>query len=133
MSSSFFILRPFLFGLHSFKWLMVQSMDPYALLPSLLEGLLEAFSSSPPLPFTFILVTNLFTLSTLFTLRSSTYNSHREHVGPSVQYSHLNSNRCVTETYRRLIHEYVWCHLTFRQCRFDISVNMARRGVLLGS
>ena len=35
--STFF---PFLFGLHSFEWLMVQSMDPHALLPSLLRGLL---------------------------------------------------------------------------------------------
>ena len=26
--------------LHSFEWLMVQSMDPHALLPSLLGGLL---------------------------------------------------------------------------------------------
>ena len=37
---SIFSIRPFLFGLHSFEWLMVQSMDPHALLPSLLGGLL---------------------------------------------------------------------------------------------
>ena len=37
---STFSIRPFLFGLHSFEWLMVQSMDPHALLPSLLRGLL---------------------------------------------------------------------------------------------
>ena len=37
---STFSLRPFLFGLHSFEWLMLQSTMPHALLPSLLRGLL---------------------------------------------------------------------------------------------
>ena len=37
---STFSIRPFLFGLHSFEWLMLQSTIPHALLPSLLRGLL---------------------------------------------------------------------------------------------
>ena len=37
---STFAIRPFLFGLHSFEWLMLQSTIPHALLPSLLRGLL---------------------------------------------------------------------------------------------
>ena len=37
---STFSIRPFLFGFYSFEWLMLQSMELHALLPSLLGGLL---------------------------------------------------------------------------------------------
>ena len=71
---STFSIRPFLFEFYSFEWLMLQSMELHALLPSLLRGLLGLPLFPTSAFFTFILVTNLFTLSTLYTLRSSTYN-----------------------------------------------------------
>ena len=37
---STFSIRPFLFEFYSFEWLMLQSMELHALLPSLLRGLL---------------------------------------------------------------------------------------------
>ena len=37
---STFSSRPFLFGFYSFEWLLLQSMELHALLPSLLRGLL---------------------------------------------------------------------------------------------
>ena len=49
---STFSFQPFLFGFYSFEWLLLQSMDLHALLPSLLRGLL-GLSSSLLLPSTF--------------------------------------------------------------------------------
>ena len=37
---STFSIQPFLFGLYSFEWLLLQSMELHALLPILLGGLL---------------------------------------------------------------------------------------------
>ncbi len=71
--SSFFI-RPFLFGLHTFDWLMVQSMDPHALLPSLLGGLLGLLLF-PTSAFTFILVTKHYLKHFLLLKVTLSYNN----------------------------------------------------------